>query len=344
MEVDKERLEEFETRMKVPMFEEIQEICDAQTESIQLMKATAKSLGLKEFEVDNSSIILNNKIVELSHVFKRAGVSMFSRIEKNSGSISPSFLGDTIIKDLIDKLVESIHKIEKCNKELEDMVNRKNELLQMIEEESSEKFSTRIKNAFSQNKSTKLSNMNPTPEEIESFNNSLQEYKNISSEIFNYNLEDNLIPSILKEMSKKIQDEGYSHPVYPAADVPKIIKEKVEPELRIMHLEHLIPKLQESIIEEYKKDLIPGLPIPEDKMHYHIPDFNRKEESYPERLLTKEELQKISDWEKRYVEEKKKNEETNKVNEDNERLSDLSMMMEDLESNKYTLPDKGRQY
>lgn len=77
------------------------------------MTANARKLEQKNVDLPNTSITLNNKLVELSQIFRNAGISMFSSKQEKYDIIISSFLGNAIIQDLSKQLVQSKDKLEK---------------------------------------------------------------------------------------------------------------------------------------------------------------------------------------------------------------------------------------
>lgn len=239
--------------------------------------------------IPNTNTTLNNKLVELSYVFQEAGISMFSSKLEAYDAVSSSFLGDAIIHDLIDKLTESNDKLGEYSKKICDVSKKKNEQVLALQNVSPiRKFFSRIRAFFVPIQPVDLS---LTEEEQSTLDGSLQEYKNIDNQIFKYNLGDNLVEALVKEITgpKKIGDFDIQHQ-YSASGVPALLEECVIPDLKKLGLEHLVPKLQEALVEEYKKDL----PSPEiyqikdEDMHLYVPDFSRKPKEPYE--ITAEEL------------------------------------------------------
>lgn len=240
--------------------------------------------------IPNISITLNNKLVELSHIFQKAGISMFSRELKDYDIVCSSFLGDALISDLINKSAESSDKIEEYIKTIENVSKKKNEQVLALQNISPiRKFFSRIKSFFVPVKPVDLS---LTEEEQGILDAPLQEYIDIDTQIKNYNLEDNLVQALVKQIagSQKISDFDIPHQ-YSASTVPGLLEESVIPDLKRLGLEHLVPKLQEALIEEYKKDLPDSeiYQVQDEDMYLYVPNFSRKPEEPHE--ITEEELQ-----------------------------------------------------
>ena len=292
MAIDKKRVEEFEKQYKDTIFSKIGEVGSKQFEAISEMTTNATNLGQSQVNIPNVSTTLNNKLAELSHVFKKAGISMFSKELEDLDIVSSSFLGDAIIHDLMDELTESIDKLGEYSKTIGNVSKQRDERLLALQNVSPiRKFFSRIRAFFVPVQPIDLS---LTEEEQNTLDSSLQGYKDIDSKIWNYNLEDNIVQALVKEIAgSKIIGNFVSIHEHSASTVPGLLEERVIPDLKKLGLEHLVPKLQEALVEEYKKDL----PDPEmyqvkdEDMYLYVPDFSRKPEE-PHKV-TEEELQDI---------------------------------------------------
>lgn len=283
MNIDKKQVEEFEKKYKDTIFTNISEVGSKQFETISQMTTNATNLGQSHVSIPNVSTTLNNKIVELSHEFRNAGISMFSKEFEDYGFVGSSFLGDAIIHDLIDKLATSTDKLGEYGKTIGNVAKQKNERVLALQNVSPiRKFFSRIRAFFVPIQPVDLS---LTEEEQGVLDSSLQEYKDIDSEIWNYNLEDNIVQALVKEIAgpQKFGDFDIPHK-HDAFNVPGLLEESVIPDLKKLGLEHLVPKLQEALIKEYKKDLPdPKIyQVKDENMHLYVPDFTRKAEKTEE--------------------------------------------------------------
>ena len=288
MSIDKNQVDDFEKKYKDTIFSKIGEVGSKQFEEIGQMTTNATNLGQSHVIIPNASTTLNNKLVELSHEFNKAGISMFSKEFEDYGFVGSSFLGDAIIHDLIDRLAKSSDKLGEYSKTIGDVSKQRNERLLALQNLSPiRKFFSRIRAFFVPVKPVDLS---LTEEEQGTLDNSLQEYIDSDSEIWNYNLEDNIVQALVKEIAgpEKFGDFDIPHR-HNAFNVPGLLEKSVIPDLTKLGLEHLIPQLQEALIEEYKKDL----PDPEiykvkdEDMHLYVPDFLKGQKNQ----LTEIELQ-----------------------------------------------------
>ena len=277
MSIDKQKLEEFEKKYKDTIFNKIAEAGSKQFEGITQMETNARNLGQSQVRIPNANTTLNNKLVELSHEFKRVGLSMFSKELEGYDMAGSSFIGDAIIYDLIDKLTEATGKLGEYSKTMGDVSKQRNERLLALQNVSPiRKIFSRIRAFFVPVKPIDLS---LTEEEQGTLDSSLQEYIDIDSEIWNYNLEDNMVQALVKEIAgpEKVGSFDIKHK-YDAYTVPGLLEESVIPDLKKLGLEHLVPSLQEALIKEYKKDLPDSeiYQVKDEDMHLYVPDFSQK--------------------------------------------------------------------
>lgn len=256
----------------------IREIYSKQFETIDIMTKNANDLGQANVDMPNIGTLVNNKIIELSHIFEEHGISIFSSESKDYDFVTSSFLGNAIIQDLTDKINQSVEKMNEYGKKMEEVSVQRNKRIQALQNISPmRKFFSKIRSLFVPAKPIDLS---LTDEEQSILDSSLQEYKDIGDKIWNYNLDDNLVPALVKAIAGPLKFENFniSSHRYRAQVVPTLIEEDVVPDLKKLGLEGLVPKLQEALTKEYKKDL----PDPEtykiadEDMFLYVPDFSNK--------------------------------------------------------------------
>ena len=295
MGIDKKQVDDFEKKYKDTLFSRIDEIRLNEFQVIDQIATNATNIGQLNVDIPNTSTTLNNKLVELSHIFKKAGLSMYVKEFEDYDLVSSSFLGVAIINDLIDKLSESSNKLDEYAKTINDISDDiEEELLSLQNESPKRSFFARIKSIFVHREEPIYYYVSLTDEEQDILDGYLQKYKDVDSEIWNYNLEDNLVQSLAKEITspQEIDELDFPHK-YSASVVPELLKESVLPDLQALGLEHLVPKLQEALIEEYKKDLPDPTvyQVPEEDMYLYVPDFSP--EATKKHEITEEQLQNI---------------------------------------------------
>lgn len=237
-----DELNELEKKYKDAIFNEIRKSILKNSAAISKIKSDSEWLGQSRVgKIYNSSTTLNNKLVELTHVFEKTGISMFiTKLEKYN-LYQRSFLGDAIIDDLLNKYNTSIDKLTEYSKTMEEVSKQINERLLAPQNVSP------IRKIFLQIRAFLVPvqpiDLSLTEEQQRLLDCSLQAYKDADSEIYNYNLEDNLV----KALVNKINDSQINN-------VPGFLEESVIPDLKKLGLEHLIPQLQGTFAEEYKKN------------------------------------------------------------------------------------------
>lgn len=265
--IDEKRAAEVEKAYKDLIFRGIDELSSAQTELINQISANAKNIGQSNFDIYNIGITLNNKLVELYHIFKKAGISIFISKLEAYDLVTESFIGKAIIEDLIECVNQASETLNRHSLTIKNISNRKIEQLKALRNINSiQKFFAKIKSFFIPTKPIDLS---LTEQEQDMLDGFIQEYRDIDNKIWKYNLEDNIIPAIVKDIKQQ---------KYGAYAVPGLLEESVIPDLRKLGLEKLVPQLQNKLIEEYKKDLPKSkiYEISEERMYLYVPDFSKR--------------------------------------------------------------------
>ena len=227
-------------------------------------------LGQSYVELEPASIHFNNKVANLSKIFKESGISLYD-----------SFVGDSITNDLSDKCTTSIHRLREYHKTLIDVSEQRHSRLNksLIPEKF---FGKKAWEFISRIFPVQPVNYSLTEEERSKIDRALGEYNKIDDDISNYQLEDNIVESLVKQIAIPITHEDIiNHQTfvirdrYKADEVPGLMKEKVIPELQKLGLEHLIPELQEALIEKYKEKLHNLDIIKPEAMYKYVPDFSQ---------------------------------------------------------------------
>lgn len=278
MAIDKQWVDEFEGEYKNKLFDKLAEQRIKQSEAIRPMEKNLKDLGQNNVEIPNTSITVNNKVVELLHIFEDAGISMFSMQFEKENMVMPSFIGEALIDDLFAKEDMAIKELERYGSAIEEFTKKINEKVQALQKVSPmKKFFSRIRAFFVGNKPIELG----LREEQRALNKATEDYREADNQIWTYNLRENIVPALVKYItgSQKFGEFNIEHR-YRASDVPGLIEECIIPDLQKLGLEDLVPELQTALVEEYKKDL----PDPEiyrvtdQEMDMYVPDFSKKHE------------------------------------------------------------------
>ena len=237
-------------------------------------------IGQPHEDIPNVGITINNKLVELSHVFEDSGISMFYSLSDDYDLVSSSFIGDAVINDLVDKLTTANESLLKYSRKIKDISdNRSNKLSKIEKAGPIKKTFLILKEMFS---SKKLFDLKLTEEEKSELDSYLIKYDEDNNEILNYNLEDNILKVLVKEISGESEFEGEKIPhKYSAGVVPGVLEESVIPDLKKLGLEELIPVLKKELTEVYKKDVPDSkfYQVKDKNMHLYVPDFTKKTES-----------------------------------------------------------------
>ena len=191
---------------------------------------------------------------------------MYSQEFKEYGFIGSSFVGEAVIFDLINYASKGTQDLDDYNKTMKEVTDKQVKQVQGLEKASPvRRFFARIRNFFVP---VKQEEMTYTPEETESINSHLRDYREADNQLWKYNLRDNIVLSIVKKIRQQGED---------AYTLPELLEESVIPDLEKLGLADLIPQLQQALIEEYKKDLPdPEIyQVKEEDMHLYVPDFNR---------------------------------------------------------------------
>lgn len=242
--IEDKRVEEFETKYRDEIFEAMYKIRSKEKEVIDLMIENSKKLGLSEFDIPRISITVNNKIVELSQEFKSAGISMFSSKQEEYDMVNSSFIGDAIIDDLLEKLNQANTKLGDYGYTMKNIAKKKEVQVQALTNITpAQRVFAKIKSFF---KPVKPIDLSLTSVEKGVLRMHEDEYRNIDNMVWKYNLKDNLVSSLVKF----IHDRKYSSNI-----VPGLLEEEVIPDLKKLGLENLIPELQQSIVDDYKRSL-----------------------------------------------------------------------------------------
>lgn len=266
MPTDNEEVRELEKNYKDSLFERVNKIGSDLSEIISHIQKTGRHIDL-ESDLPNLGITLYNKLVELQSEFKNAGLSIYIKKYEKDGVIGTSFIGDAIIEDLLSYGFKAGQNLIDYHQTMSEINGKKAEQLQALEKVSPlRRFLVKIKNLFAPGTQELVSY---TQEETDTINIHLSHYKETDNELWNYNLREKMIPNIVR----KIRERGYG-----ACTVPGLLEENIIPDLQKLGLVDLIPELQQTLIEEYKKDLpaSENYQVREEDMHLYVPDFSRK--------------------------------------------------------------------
>ena len=240
--------EEYEEKFKSEVYGKINQMIQMQSEWIAGIQKMNRNFDL-ENDLSNIGITMNNKLVELKNIFQHAGISIYSQQFENYGTFNlnfttASFIGKSIINDLLDYTQKGMNQLGEYSKRIRQISEEKIKKSQALEKTSYlRRLFSKIKTIF---KPTYSNPWTLTQEEKQELESILSKYREIGSQLYTYNLRDNIVSSIVKEVM---------HNKYSASEVPGLLEESVIPNLQKLGLTDLIPNLQQAISEEYKEDL-----------------------------------------------------------------------------------------
>lgn len=231
MKINEEDRKNYENKYKEEVFEKIYKIVSLQDNNIRKIEILKKKIGIKT-RVPNIGITVNNKIVEISRIFKLAGISIYTEMNEE-GLWNKSFCGRAIMEDIISQTVESMDLIIEFYSTLIDILKQKSNKWFGLD-----KIKTVwrvIKNPSKLNNTLSITTF--SKDEIEKIEANLIEFAKMDDKIWNYNLKDNFIQSILIFINQN-RDEY---------EIPVVLEESIIPTMQKLGLEEQIPKLKEQL-------------------------------------------------------------------------------------------------
>lgn len=245
MAVTDKEVKDFESKYKKILFDKIHNFSFTYSQLISSIEESSKYTGT-DSNLPNIVITLNNKLVELSHSFREAGTSIFStKIEDygifNLNMVSSSLIGEAIIFDMFSRTEEATVTLQKYSSLLEQMSNIKRQQAQSL------KNGGPLKSIFLKFRSlvfpSQKIDLSYTQEETEKLNSFLSQYKEIDEQLWKYNLENDLVSSLVKHI---VVERNYSE-----TQISGLLEESVIPDLQKLGLMHLLPQLQQELFKAY---------------------------------------------------------------------------------------------
>ena len=239
MSISENDVKEYEDRYRKLIFDKVEEIISLQSKIITHIGKIGECVDI-DASLPNIGITFNNKINELSQIFKKAGISMFSEPVEKQNMVTSNFVGDAIIEDIISQLSESVQKLYEYSASIKKV--KKVKALENFGPIKSLFF--KIRSLFIPNASSKFSSKSDDKmKEVESH---LSEYKEIDKKIWEYNLKDNVVQSLVK----CIKGRQYR------SNITELLEECVEPTLKRLGVEDLIPELKEELSESQEQEVL----------------------------------------------------------------------------------------
>ena len=218
-----------ENEFKKALFRDVSDIITKVNEMIRDME----KIGTKDavrVEINNIGITLNNKLIELEHQFNDKGMSLYSRENEKLGFYETSFLGDAILEDFTEGLIQAAQSLYKHNREAILFIKDYERELQEYEKENPiRRLLRRITQTFGRQKYDEI-----TEEQIRRICMPIEDYINIDKALWKYNLRDNIVETIVA----KIKEEPH---------LRQMVELEAIPDLQKLGLSELIPELRKEI-------------------------------------------------------------------------------------------------
>ena len=231
MKINEEDRKNYENKYKEEVFETIYKNVSLQEKNIKEIEILKKDIGFTA-QVPNIAITANNKIAEISRIFKLAGISIYTEINEK-GSQNKSFCGRAIIEDIISQTSESMDLIIEFYNTLIDILKQKRNKWYGLDQIKT--VWRVIKNPGKLNNILSITTF--SKDEIEKIEANLIEFAKMDDKIWNYNLKDNFIQSILIFINQN-RDEY---------EIPVVLEESIIPTMQKLGLEEQIPELKEQL-------------------------------------------------------------------------------------------------
>lgn len=273
-EINNKNIEEFEKKQKEKIYGSIYDITSNQSNFITEMCSGFRKVGEKEPDIPNVGITVNNKIVDISKRFEAAGISMFYSKSEKYDKLATSFIGDSIIMDLVAELRKATQKLNEYGIEVTKIYEKKNNELNKLQVMNPVKrFFAKIRNFFV----PRVNVIQLSEDEKNILNIKLQEYKKSDEDIWKYNLDEKIIQALVNEIANPVVSEQItlSHK-YNGEIVPELFEERIVNDMIKLGYESKIPELKKIIIDRYEKELIDSkVVIPKEYMYMYVPDFEK---------------------------------------------------------------------
>ena len=234
----------YEDSYKKLLYDKIGEIISKQSEVVTQIGKTGQYVDI-DTDIPNIGITFNNKLNELSQIFKKAGISMFAESNEKYNFVGSNFVGDAIIEDMISQLSNGTQALLEYDSSMSEATNKRMEKVKALEK------SGPIKRMFSKVRSLFVPTTIPditlySEEEIGKMNSHLLEYKEADESLWKYNLRDNVVQSLVKFINNR---------QYHDFTIPGLVEESVIPTLQKLGLEDIIPQLQEELSKKKEQSI-----------------------------------------------------------------------------------------
>lgn len=262
MKIDKNELKKRDDETRKEQLEELLEI----TEEFHVLRTHIDDLqrlmfGSPRYTIPVPSATMNNKIVELNNEYKRAGIFLFHKICYAAGicngdltpQIDDSLIGIVVILDLMEMVQESTTKIDRYYRMLSEAKDKNSGFFRS--------FYVVLRSIVTDENIGEIILSDEASRKLDEL---LISAINIDDRIFNYNLRDNIVPSIVKRMRSMKFD-----PMSAAF----LVEDDIVPDLTALGLSDLVPELKDKLIKAYLEDVPDD--VTQEKQQQYIPNFER---------------------------------------------------------------------
>ena len=229
-------------RLERMLFDRINKMQGKIKESLELIKKFER-INAKEENLPNIVTTLHDKLTqEVIKQFRTVGIEFNMK----------SYLVQAVVSDLLGKFEEGITEFRDCSENL----NFVREVQDDFESRVELAPTSRVKNLFArlrgifkpERKQERLEELERERQEkkLEEANIHLIKYKFINSELQRYTIKENIVNSLTREI---LHGQGSGTTL----NLKDFVAEKIEPEMKKLGLDGLIPELENKIIEEYKE-------------------------------------------------------------------------------------------
>ena len=236
MGISESTIKAYENRRKEILYQIIRESISEQAKFIMQLEETGKLFDIN-VSMPNIGITLNNKLIEISKIFKKAEISMFIEPNEKLNMLNSNFVGEAILNDLVEQFGEGIEKLLEYDSSMGKVINKKTTQIKALQKSGPIKrifFS--IRSLFNSNLISNLVSF--SKEDIKEIKSHLSEYKKIDENLWGYNLEDNIVQSLANYINDRQYDDN---------TIPEVIEECIKPTLEKLGLENVIPQLKEEL-------------------------------------------------------------------------------------------------
>lgn len=236
-EQEQNSLKQAEEKFKAEMFKYIEELLQSNHELKKITEEKIKQYTKIDLDLPNIGITYNNKLIEISNIFKAKEISMFVKeIDNPIFKYETSFVGMSIIYYLMEYLNRATQILEEVNEKAKEIFEQKALEIQKYKKLGKfGKFLFQIRAAIFPKTAEKIIITETDKQKIK---NLTEEYEKEDKNLFKYNLEENLVDTLISKLLKNN---------YPKEIIEGILEEEIIPELENLGFKNLIPQLEEKL-------------------------------------------------------------------------------------------------